>query len=517
MIVLDGTSLTCADVAAIGRRQAAVEIGTVGRARASAAATTARVLTARGAVYGRTTGVGANRGVQVGPGDAAGTGLRLVRSHASGAGPLIAPEVGLAALAVRANQIGAGGSGVDPGVLDVLAECVNSALRPPARRYDAIGTGDLAALAVTALCLLGERDWLESDPAAPADLAATGDAPPADTAIRAVGALQPRFALDPADMLAFMSSNAVTLAEAAIACHDLSVLLAAGTVVAALAHLGAGASGEPYAEAVQLARPHPGQVRVAADLRALLGAVTLTTRIQDSYGFRALPQVHGAAVDAVEQAGQAVAIDVNAAAENPLIDVAGQRICHNGNFHTAYVALALDSVRAAVFQAASLSTARLAALLDDRTTGLTPFLAHGTPPSSGLMIVEYTAHSALADIRRLATPVVPGGVVLSIGAEEHAGFGTQAAWSATGVVQAYRVVLACELVGAVRALRLRQLRPATSQLQLAFDRADAVLPGALADRPLDEDLAAAGGLLDTLGEVLAGQASAQVNPVGSAR
>ena len=499
MVLLDGTSLTCADVAAIGRRQAAVEIGAAGRARASAAATTARALTAQGAVYGRTTGVGANKVVRVGPGDSEGTGLRLVRSHASGAGPLIAPEVSLAALAVRANQIAAGGSGVDPGVLDVLADCVNRALRPPARRYDAIGTGDLAALAVTALCLLGERDWLG----------------PADDTVST--AAQPRFDLDPADMLAFMSSNAVTLAEAAIACHDLSVLLAAGTVVAALAHLAAGASAEPYAEAVQRARPHPGQIRVAADLRALLGTATVAARIQDSYGYRALPQVHGAAVDSAEQAGQAVAIDINAAAENPLIDVAGQRACHNGNFHTAYVALALDSVRAAVFQAASLSTARLAALLDDRTTGLTPFLAHGTSPSSGLMIVEYTAHSAKADIRRLATPVVPGGVVLSIGAEEHAGFGTQAAWSATGVVQAYRVVLACELVGAVRALRLRQLRPATSQLQRAFARADAVLPGALTDRPLDEDLAAAGELMDTLGDVLAGPGGARANPVGSAR
>jgi histidine ammonia-lyase len=511
MVILDGTSLTCAEVAAIGRQLAAVEIGAAGRARASAAATTARALTEHGAVYGRTTGVGANKVVQVGPGDGQGTGLRLVRSHASGAGPLIAPEVSLAALAVRVNQIGAGGSGVDPGVLDVLADCVNRGLRPPARRYDAIGTGDLAALAVTALCLLGERDWLAAG-GTPAE-----HDPAEHNPAGATGLEQPRFALDPADMLAFLSSNAVTLAEAAIACHDLSVLLAAGTVVAALAHLAAGASAEPYAEAVQLARPHPGQVRVAADLRVLLGDATIAARIQDSYGYRALPQVHGAAVDAVEQAGREVAIDINAAAENPLIDVAAQRIWHNGNFHTAYVALALDSARAAVFQAASLSTARLAALLDDRTTGLTPFLAHGTQPSSGLMIVEYTAHSALADIRRLATPVVPGGVVLSIGAEEHAGFGTQAAWSATGVVQAYRIVLACELVAAVRALRLRELRPATSQLRQAFDRADAVLPGALADRPLDEDLAAAGELLDTLGDVLAGPAGERANPVGSAR
>jgi len=481
MIILDGTSLSCADVAAIGRRLAQVEIGALGRARARAAADAVRALPGH-AVYGRTTGVGANKSVQVRGGDAA-TGLRLARSHASGAGSLIAPEVSLAMLAVRANQIAVGGAGVDAGVLDVLAECINRGLRPPVRRYGAIGTGDLPALAVTALCLLGEYDWLEAD----------------------VAAGQPRFALDPSDMLAFLSSNAATLTEAAIACHDLSVLLDAGTMIAALGHLAAGASTESYAEAVQVARPYPGQVRVAARLRILLDDQAAGgARIQDSYGYRALPHVHGAAVDAAAHATDVVARDLNAAAENPLIDVAAQRFWHNGNFHTAYVALALDAARAAVFQAASLSVARLGALLDDRATGLTPFLAHDTPPSSGLMVVEYAAHSALADIRRLAAPVVLGDAVLSIGVEEHAGFGTQAAWSATGVVQAYGVVLACELVGAVRALRMRSGRPASGPLRQAFDLADSVLPADLADRPLDADVAAAERLLTAMAAVLPG-------------
>ena len=92
MIVLDGTSLTCADVAAIGRRQAQVDIGAAGRTRAAAAAAAARTLTADRAVYGLTTGVGANKVMRVGPGDVQDAGLRLVRSHASGAGPLLAVE-----------------------------------------------------------------------------------------------------------------------------------------------------------------------------------------------------------------------------------------------------------------------------------------------------------------------------------------------------------------------------------------------------------------------------------------
>ena len=191
--------------------------------RAGAAARTMRALTEQAvasgvAIYGRTTGVGFNRSIEVSPEDEHLVGLRLVRSHAAGAGPLVAPEIGLAMLGVRANQIAAGGSGIDPGVLTVLADCLAGGFWPPARSYGAIGTGDLTALAVTALCLLGERDWLTTEPGA-----------------RPGG--QPRFALDPADMLAFMSSNAATLAEAAIACHDLTCLLRASTVIAALGHL----------------------------------------------------------------------------------------------------------------------------------------------------------------------------------------------------------------------------------------------------------------------------------------
>jgi histidine ammonia-lyase len=487
MIVLDGTSLTCAEVAAIGRGLAPVEIGDEGRARAGAAAADARLaaehaIKAGGAVYGRTTGVGFNRGIEVAADDQRLSGLRLLRSHAAGAGPPLAPEIALSMLAVRANQIAAGGSGVDPGVLDVLAECVNRGFRPPAPRYGAIGTGDLTALAVTGLCLLGEREWL-----APESGETAGG--------------QPRFGLDPADVLAFMSSNAATLAEAAISCADLAVLLASGTVIAALSHVAAGASAEAYAEAVQLARPHPGQIQVGRDLRRLLASDSgASARVQDPYGFRALPQVHGAAVDAVAHAEQVVARELNAAAENPLIDVAGKRIWHNANFHTAYLALALDSARAAVFQTAGLSAARLGALLDDRVTGLATFLAMDVAPSSGLMMVEYAAHSALADISRLAAPAVLGGAVLSVGAEEHAGFGTQAAWSATETVRAFRVVLACELVAAVRALRIRDMRPRSAVLAQAFDVAHAVLPTSMADRPPDDDLAAASQLLAGLAD-----------------
>jgi histidine ammonia-lyase len=480
MIVLDGCSLTCAEVAAAGRGKASVSVDRAGWERASAAAQLARTTVLAGESYGRTTGVGANLGLRVGAGDVHAHGLRLLRSHAASAGPPIAPEVGVAMLAVRANQIAAGGSGVDPGVLGVLAGCVNNGLYPPARRYGAIGTGDLTALAVTALCLLGEREWLPQD------------------------ADQPRFALDGTDALAFISSNAASLAEAAIACHDVTGLLDASTVIAALSYLAVSAPAEPYAAAVQQARPHPGQRLAAAQLRGLLAAEpSVAARIQVPYGYRTFPQVHGSALDAAGLAEQTVTRELNAAAENPLIDVPGRTRWHNGNFHAGHVALALDGARAGVYQTAALSAARLGSLMDPRVTGLTAFLAAEPSPSSGVLILEYVAQSALADIRRQAAPAALGAAVLSLGVEEHASFATQAAWSATAVVEAYQAVLGCELVAAVRALRQRGISPAGRALTAAYDLAGSVLSGDMADRPVDEDLAAAQDILPALARLAA--------------
>jgi len=225
---------------------------------------------------------------------------------------------------------------------------------------------------------------------------------------------QPRFALAPSDAPAFISSNAATLGEAAVACHELRQLLAAALPVAAFSHLAVDASMEPYAPAVHAACPHPGQQAVAAAMRGLLtGQTRPAARIQDPYGYRAFPQVHGPVVDTAGRADATVAIKLNAAAENPLVDVAGDTVWHNGNFHTASVGLALDAVRAALFQTAALSAARLGTLVEPAFTGLAPFLATDPAPSSGIMILEYVSHSAVADIRRLAAPAALGSAVLS--------------------------------------------------------------------------------------------------------
>ncbi|MGP3955993.1 aromatic amino acid ammonia-lyase [Nonomuraea sp. 3N208] len=446
MVLLDGAGLTCAQVHEAAYGRARVSIASLDRARA--AWVTAQELT--GPVYGRSTGVGAGKDVMI-----EAPGLDVLRSHACGAGPPVEPARARAMLVVRLNQLLAGGSGIDPAVLPVLADAVNHGFTPPIRTYGAIGTGDLTALATTALCLLGELPW-HSEPAP-----ARHDEAPAD---REEVTPPPRYPLTSGDALPFISSGAATLADAAIACHRLRLLLGAAVDVAALSFTAIGASAEPLAAAVQEARPHPGQAAVAARLRGLL-AKEQAARIQDPYGFRAFAQVHGAAVDALDRAAATVEIDLNAAAENPLM--AGSLAWHNGNFHSSPVALALDALRAALVQTAQLSTARLAALMDPAYTGRHPFLAD-RPGASGVLILEYVAQDALTELRHLANPVTTGTAVISLGVEDHAGFATQAARHALRCLEPLELVLACERAAATRALNtLPPDRPLTDDLEEA--------------------------------------------------
>ncbi|WP_240974190.1 aromatic amino acid lyase [Nonomuraea composti] len=432
---LDGAGLTCAQVHEVAYAGARVSIASLDRARA--AWSTARELT--GPVYGRSTGVGANRDIVL-----EGAGLDLLRSHAIAAGPPLPAERARGMLVVRLNQLLTGGSGVDPAVCLALAAAINDGFTPPLHTYGAIGTGDLTALATTALCLLGEIPWHYDRPSP--------------------GVRPPFHALASDDALPFISSGAATLADAALACHRLRRLLDAAVEVAVMSFAAVDASPEPLATVVHEARPQPGQAAVAARLRGLL-AHEPTSRIQDPYGFRAFAQVHGAAFDALDRAVTTIETDLNAATENPLF--AASLAWHNGNFHSAPVALALDAVRAALVQTAQLSTARLATLMDPAYTGRLPFLAD-RPGASGALILEYVAQDALADLRHLATPVTTGTAVISRGVEDHAGFATQAARHTLRCVEPLEIVLACERTAAARALHAPAQapdRPLTADLE----------------------------------------------------
>ncbi|MFM9608835.1 aromatic amino acid ammonia-lyase [Streptomyces niveiscabiei] len=546
-VVLTGSALTARELTALADGGAVAAVAPEARERAVRSWLTARQLASAGRLYGRGTGVGANRSVPVTTADEHAHNLRLLRSHAGGAGTLLPARQVRAMLAIRANQLLAGGAGIQPAIIDALVEALRLGVHPAVNEYGGLGTGDLTALAQTGLTLIGERPWigggleeLEAEggfgagPASelavapvPASGRAAGSAAAlalaqasasgsvstsvsasAAVSVTEVAAVRPEFgehpapvALQPGDALALLSSNALALAQAALAWRELDVLLRATHVVAALSLAAVSGSAEAYAAPVHALRPYAGAAHAAGEVRRLLGwpevPVVAARRVQDPYGFRAFPQVHGCALDAGERLREVVEVEVNCPSENPLVDPDGLTAYHHGGFFAAPLALALDGLNLALLKTAQLSTARLSALGHPELTGLAPFLADGPASSSGAMILEYTANSALAELRSQAVPASSGHAVVSLGLEEAASFAGQSARQSLRAADAYTTLLACELVSAVRALRLRPTQPPTP----AFTTASAALPTGTDDRPLTADIAAAAELLPTLAEL----------------
>jgi histidine ammonia-lyase len=468
-IVLDGQSLKPGAVVQIARQRQTVSLAPAARRRNEASHQATRALAAAGTpIYGLTTGVGALKTAALESGTFDDQQLRLLKSHAGGGGDRVSAEIGRATLAVRANQLARGGAGVEATLLDGLCDALNAGAAPTFRELGSVGTGDLGPLAEIGLGLLGERPLEGLTP---------------------LGAP----ALGPRDGLMLMSSNAHAVAEAALACADLIELLEASEAVGALSFEAARSETAALDPRVHQHRAHPGQVESAAHLRVLLdGYVAPGTRLQDSFGFRCLPQVQGAARDALRHLERVVEVELNAGAENALI-TEGVALA-NGNFHAAPLALALDFARNAVAQAASLGAARLADLLDPKVTGLTAFLAQRPGPDSGLMILEYTAHGAVGELKLLAQPATQS-ASLSLGIENHASFATLAARLATRAVKLWRLTAAAELLAAVRALRMRGTPAVGRGTRALFERAEAILSTDLSDRPLIDELDRAAELL----------------------
>jgi histidine ammonia-lyase len=457
--------LTPAAVAAAARGgETAVVLSPAARERIAAGRRAAVAASARSPVYGRTTGVGANRSVAVEGGDERAHSLRLLRSHAGGMGEPLDDEVVRATIVIRLAQIATGGGGHRIEVADALAALLREERLPVLHDLGGLGTGDLTVLGELGVALADDG-----------------------------------LAIEAGDALALMSSNAATLAVATLAWHDLRTLLHAGLGAGALTFRALEGNPEALAAPLAAARPLPGLAAVSERLRALTAGGPEPARIQDPFALRCLPQVAGALHEALAALERVLAIEIGAATENPLI--AGEAVLHHGGFHLASGALALDTLRLALVPFADLSLARISHLMAPELTGLPAFLSGDAPGSSGLLIAEYLAADALARLRADAAPAVLGSVSISRGLEEHASFGWQSALLARRAVGHLRAVLALEWTVAERALRMKGVEPAgplapARTLAASFDKR-------LEDRTIAGDAELAAAALPLLAEVVA--------------
>nr|WP_240978056.1 aromatic amino acid lyase [Knoellia sp. DB2414S] len=472
-VLLQGSGL---DLSALARVATGVSVAVDPTAleRVAAHAAAALDVADRREVYGRTTGVGAAREQLTDGAD--GHGLGLLRSHAAGWGEVYAAPTVRAALAVRVNQLLVGTSGARTDLVTAVAALVNGPDDdlPVVHRLGSLGTGDLTALAEVGLALAGERP-------------------------RAGGERRTDLAMGADDALPLMSSNAFTVAEAALLADELERLTDAATVACALSFVALQGNPESFSETAEQGMPFAGSRSVASALRSLLFDEGLAPQhIQDFFGLRTWPQVHGAVVDAVAQLRAVVEAMANAGSENPRfgLEDAGV-VAHFGGFHAAHLAVAVDATLSALVRSAQAGTSRISHLLTDRDSDLPLFLAGEQAGSSGALVAEYVATSALSIVRECAAaPSSIHSAHVSRGIEDDASFAPQATARLGRALAAYRRLVAVELVCATRAVRLRGRMP-RGGLAPAW-RVVERLPDDVDDRDLSGDFELAERLCDEL-------------------
>ena len=450
-VAITGRDLDPGLLAEIARNAAAVQIAPEARVRMeSAREVVLRAIGCGKPVYGLTTGLG-SRVLDPVDGADGGAGaefsLRTLRGRATAVGEPLSREVTRAAMALRLNGLAAGGAGASPAVADGLAALLNAGVHPVIPSSGSIGAADLCLLAHLGLTLIGEG-WAERD----------GQRMPAARALDQAG-LSP-LVLEAKDGLAICSSCAVSCGAASLVWLDAQDLLETAQIAAALSMEALRANLSPLDPRAVAARPAPGQDWSAAGLRRLLAGGALTEpgaarRVQDPLSFRCVSQVHGAFRFALHQLSDALAPELNAAADNPLVLVDDGEIVSTGNFHVPALALALDATAIAIAQVASPLTERPARLRTERISGLTPSLISGDPTRSGMAPLGKTAQSLTLEIRHLAAPLAILASVGADGIEDDSTGATQAALRVGRQLEHLRRLVAIELLVAAQAIELR--------------------------------------------------------------
>ncbi len=463
-MVLTGADLTVSDVEAVARAGVPVALDVHARARMAEARAVIEDLVAAGAVvYGVTTGFGDLASVFVEPEQSAQLQENLLVSHATGVGDPLPREVVRAMLVLRANTLALGHSGCRPAVVDQILAFLDTGLHPVVPEQGSVGaSGDLAPLAHLALPLIG-RGQVELN----------GRVLPALVALREAG-LEP-LVLEAKEGLALLNGTQMMSALGALVVADGTRLTRTASVIAAMSVEALLGTDVAFAAAYQLARPHRGQVAVAAELRHLLRDSGIQRshhgsphKVQDPYSLRCVPQVHGAVRDALDHLAGVLDIELNAATDNPLVfpgggvaeastvATGGGRVISGGNFHGEPIALALDYAKLALAELGSISERRTALLLDPRLNGGLPaFLAQSSGIDSGMMLYQYTAAALASENKVLAHPASADSIPTSANQEDHVSMGSIAARHARRVLEHVERILAIELLVAAQALDLR--------------------------------------------------------------
>jgi histidine ammonia-lyase len=411
--------------------------------------------------------------------------LRLLRSHACGVGDPYPAEIVRAAMLLRANALAKGTSGARIETVELLLECLARGVVPRVPSRGSVGaSGDLAPLAHLALPLVGEGEaWYDGELLAGADaLAATG--------------LEPT-RLAAKEGLSLINGTQFMAAYGALGVVRARRLAQAADLACALSLEALQGSRTSFLPQIHALRPLRGQAASAANVLRLIEGSAINEahkwcdKVQDAYSLRCAPQVHGAARDLLDYVEGTVAVELNAATDNPLVLVDDELLVSNGNFHGQPLAFALDALAMASSELASISERRVERLVNPSLSdGLPAFLTPDGGLNSGFMIPQYVAASLVSENKVLCHPASVDSIPTSAGQEDHVSMGNAAGLKAWQVLANSERAVAIELLAGAQGVEfLAPLEPGAGvRATHAFVRS--VSPRLGDDRSLAPDIEA---------------------------
>jgi histidine ammonia-lyase len=411
--------------------------------------------------------------------------LRLLRSHAAGVGDPYPDEIVRAAMLLRANALAKGNSGARIETVELLLECLARGLLPRVPSRGSVGaSGDLAPLAHLALPLVGEGDaWYE------------GQLLPGADALAAAGLEPTRLAAK--EGLSLINGTQFMAAYGALGLVRARRLARSADLACAQSLEALQGSRTSFLPQIHRLRPLRGQAASAENVLRLIEGSAINEahkwcdKVQDAYSLRCAPQVHGAARDLLDYVEATVAVELNAATDNPLVLVEDELLVSNGNFHGQPLAFALDALAMACSELANISERRLERLVNPNLSdGLPAFLTADGGLNSGFMIPQYVAASLVSENKALCHPASVDSIPTSAGQEDHVSMGNAAGLKAWQVLANAERALAIELLAGAQGVEfLAPLEPGAG-VRATHDFVRSLSPRLDDDRPLSPDIEA---------------------------
>lgn len=451
-------------------------------------------------VYGVNTGFGKLASLKIDPGDTEQLQRNLILSHCCGVGEPVSRDITRLLMALKLLSFGRGASGVRWELVELLENMLAKNVLPVIPSQGSVGaSGDLAPLAhMTAVMIgCGEAEF-------------DGERLSGKDALDRAG-LTP-IKLGPKEGLACINGTQFSTAFALSGVFKAWRAAQNALVTAALSTDAIMGSTAPTQPEIHALRGHRGQCEVAATMRALLSGSLIRqshieddSRVQDPYCIRCQPQVTGAAMDVLRQAGATLQIEANAATDNPLVLRDTDAIVSGGNFHAEPVGFAADMIALAIAEIGAISQRRTALMVDPALSHhLPPFLTPNPGLNSGLMIAEVTTAALMSENKHLANPCVTDSTPTSANQEDHVSMAAHGARRLQEMIRNLNVILGVELISAAQGIEFRHPLQTSAPLAAVMKRLREHIPALTQDRFLAPDLNRAAELVSSQDIVLAG-------------